>query len=241
MLCQSLKKIRWMAVWISWCATSLFLTGCQAPPSGFHSRQLDAEVWEDVGSNDEGLVYESEALQAHFRPLVRPGIMLQVEVLVAGRKEIDERSKRVNSEGQLVLPLIGAIEAAGLTLPELNRNIQAAYGSFFRDPQVVVEFQRSEDGASSPWGYVTVLGRVARPGRMGIPPTQDMRVSTAIQQAGGLASSARDTAIRVSRTLPDGEMRQFTVNMRVVGRDGQAEADMLLIPGDVVFVPEAVF
>jgi predicted RNA-binding protein with TRAM domain len=56
-----------------------------------------------------------------------------------------------------------------------------------------------------------------------------------------LASSARDTAIRVSRTLPDGEMRQFTVNMRVVGRDGQAEADMLLIPGDVVFVPEAVF
>lgn len=232
------NRYAWSGLWL---AVFVVTTGCapMAPSRGSDtSFQLDADETED--SIDSAMLIAEQG-GATFHPFVRPGILLQVEVLVAGRKEIDERSKRVNSEGKLVLPLVGAIEAAGLTLPDLNRRIQLAYGDYFRDPQVVVEFQRGEESASSPWGYVTVLGRVGRPGRIGMPPTQDMRVSTAIQQAGGLASSARDTSIRISRTMPDGELRQFTVNMRAVGRDGQVEADIELLPGDLVFVPEAVF
>ena len=110
------------------------------------------------------------------------------------------------------------------------------------DPQVVVEFVKDQDSdLVSPWGYVTVLGRVKNPGRVSIPPTQDLTVSGAIQKAGGLDTSAKDTSIRVTRQLPEGRTKQFDVDLRKVGSTGQVREDLILTPGDVVFVPEMMF
>jgi len=115
------------------------------------------------------------------------------------------------------------------------------YGRFFVRPQIIIESQiESGDASVSPWGYVTVLGRVKNPGRVNIPPTQDLTVSRAIQLAGGLSTSARGSSILVTRTQGD-ESVQKRVDLDRIGSRGKSENDLALISGDVVFVPEKVF
>jgi protein involved in polysaccharide export with SLBB domain len=173
---------------------------------------------------------------------LRPGLMVNMSVLVAGKKEIDEPAKRVSDRGGLMLPLLGEIQVNELTLEELQDQLTERYKEYYIRPQVILDFVRdtSKEGIS-PWGFVTVLGRVKEPGRIAIPATRDMTVSGAIQRAGGFASSAKIGAILVSRPLPDGQTSSRTVNLHAVGAAGRLEEDVILEANDVVFVPEAMF
>lgn len=174
--------------------------------------------------------------------LLRPGLLLNVRVLVAGQKEVEEANKRIQNDGTLSLPLVGLVHAGGKTLPAFRDDLFRLYDSgFFVNPQVIVEFaaEQAADGLF-PWGYVTVLGRVKQPGRVSIPPTKDISVSRAIQLAGGFDTSARATSIRVTREK-DGKQQLFSVDLKDVGARGNAKADMVLMPNDIVYVPEEIF
>jgi polysaccharide biosynthesis/export protein len=174
--------------------------------------------------------------------LLRPGLVLSVSVIVFGKKEIDEPAKRITDAGDITLPLLGKIHVEGLTLEAVSAGVAELYKEYFVQPRVVVEFNiDNASEASTPWGYVTVLGRVTRPGRVNIPATRDLTVSGAIQRAGGLSSSARESSIRVSRRKTDGKTETLKVDLRSVGTEGKTEHDIVLQSGDVVFVPENMF
>ena len=166
-----------------------------------------------------------------------PGLTVNVQVLVTGQKEVDEKSRRISESGVITLPLIGDLRVADLTVAEAQDLLKASYARFFVAPQVIVECLM-ESGVS-PWGYVTLLGRVKQPGQVNMPPTRELTVSRAIQLAGGLDTSARSNAIRVTRTHKDAPAEQFQVDLDRIGKRGQTKEDILLKPGDVVYVPEA--
>ncbi len=173
-------------------------------------------------------------------PVLRTGMLLDITVLVAGEKEIEEASKRIETDGTVSLPLVGRFPAADKTLGEFQESLQQRYNSqFFVNPQVVVDFSREGEEYASPWGYVTILGAVKTPGRISIPPTQDLVVSQAIQAAGGCTDVAKLTRIRIARSAEDGARTTFRVNLHDVGE--MTQDDLVLEPGDVVFVPEAIF
>ena len=177
-----------------------------------------------------------------FNPLlIRSGSQLSISVLVAGQREVHAPSVRVSEAGAITMPLVGPVRVAGRSLQSVEQLLQALYGRFFVSPQVTVDIIRDEDSDAFPWGFVTVLGRVKRQGRVAIPPTRDLTVSSAIQQAGGLDTSARISAVRVTRRLPDGEQTTLDVNLRSLGRRGRADQDIQLQPNDIVFVPEMLF
>jgi protein involved in polysaccharide export with SLBB domain len=174
--------------------------------------------------------------------MMRPGLILNVAVVVAGKKQIEEAGRRISETGTLTLPLVGTLAVEELTLDGLRRILTAGYREFFVDPLVMVELVREERAEGvSPWGYVTVLGRVKRPGRVSIPPTRDLTLSMAIQQAGGFDTSAKDTGILVTRRDPDGKTTTDEVNLRAVGSRGKVENDVVLSPDDVVYVPVLYF
>lgn len=178
----------------------------------------------------------------NLQPHVVPGQVLQVAVLVAGDKEIDEEARRVSSRGEISLPLLGNVQIAGMTLHVLASHLTEMYSEYLVDPQVVIQFAKDETSNTvTPWGYVTVLGTVESPGKVNMPPTMDLTVSMAIQQAGGFAPSAKDTAIRITRPNSDGGNTQFDVNLRRVGAKGELDNDPRLQPGDIVYVPEMIF
>ena len=173
---------------------------------------------------------------------MKPGLMISMSVLVAGKKELDEPSKRISERGTIILPLLGEIAIAELSLDELQGQLTQSYKKFFVEPQVILDFVRDADAEGiSPWGYVTVLGRVQKPGRVSIPATRDMTVSAAIQKTGGFAASAKVNAILVTRSLPDGKTEARTIDLNAVGTAGRLEDDIVLEANDVVFVPEAMF
>jgi polysaccharide export outer membrane protein len=171
---------------------------------------------------------------------LRPGLTVNVQVLVTGQKEIDEKNRRVLESGFITLPLVGDVLVEGMTIREAQVVLRVLYGKFFVAPQVLVEcVMESGEAAVSPWGHVTVLGRVKKPGHVNMPPTRELTVSRAIQLAGGLDTSARSGAIRVTRTRGN-STEHFEVDLDRIGARGQSKDDIQLMPGDVVYVPEAV-
>ncbi len=172
--------------------------------------------------------------------VVRPGLSLSVTVMVAGREEISGSSRQVAEEGTLDLPLIGKVTVAGLRRIEVEALLTERYRTYLVEPQVVIEFAQPSGSKISPWGYVTVLGRIRDPGKIPIPATDDLTVSAAIQQAGGLITSARDSSIRVTRQKEDGTVRRMEVDLKAYAK-GRLDEDIVLRAGDVVFVPESVW
>lgn len=175
--------------------------------------------------------------------LLRPGLLLDVKVMVAGKNQLEPAGIRISDSGSIFLPMLGSVAVESLTMDVLREELTTRYKRFYVNPEVLVDFVRdSSQQGISPWGYVTVLGRVKNPGRIMIPATRDLTVSGAIQGAGGFDKSARIEAIRVTRRGADGkEQSQRTVNLNRVGSDGKAEDDFILGADDVVFVPEARF
>ena len=173
---------------------------------------------------------------------MRPGLVVNVTVIVAGKKQIEEIGRRVSESGTLTLPLLGALAVDGETLDSLTTLLTTKYREYFVAPQVMLEFVRNDQTAGiSPWGYITVLGQVKRPGRVDIPPTRDLTVSLAIQQAGGFDVSAKETAILVTRRTAAGQSITRQINLREIGERGQVDKDIVLLPDDVVYVPELIF
>jgi polysaccharide export outer membrane protein len=204
--------------------TMVLICGCQGgkiiePNSGFRS---------DPQTEPKGVI-------------VRPGLALNVQVLASGQKEVDEKNRRISEICSLSLPLIGEVVITNMTVREIQAKLTKLYCRYYVDPQVIVEGQIEQgDTAVSPWGYVTILGRVKKPGQVNIPPTSDLTVSRAVQLAGGLDTSANNSAIIVTRKVGNAN-KQFEVNLDRVGAMGLIKEDIILIPGDVVYVPEMIF
>jgi protein involved in polysaccharide export with SLBB domain len=173
---------------------------------------------------------------------LRPGLVINVTVLVGGKNEITATSKRITDQGTIAMPLLGTVMAGDQTLENFSALLTTSYKEFYVDPQVIVEFVRDDNKEGlSPWGSVTVLGRVKKSGRISLPATRDMTLSGAIQQAGGYDTSAKESAIRITRKRPDGTVKTWEVDLHSVGAEGMIENDILLEPDDVVFVPELIF
>lgn len=180
----------------------------------------------------------SEAVE----PTIKPGVTLSVAVFAAGNKEINEPEKRVSAGGTITLPLVGTVKVKDMTLDQVSAHLTQLYKDYIRDPSVDVSFVFDESsGKVFPWGYVTVLGRVQKPGAIAIPPTQELTLSMAIQLAGGLDTSAKETGIRITRQDPKTNKKEiFDVDLREIGSQGEANQDIPLKSGDVVYVPERI-
>jgi protein involved in polysaccharide export with SLBB domain len=200
----------------------------------------EAVVPESTALEVSGIVAQSESPN---RVTLRPGLLLDIKVMVAGKNQLEPDAVRVTENNRIILPMLGQVPVDDFTLERLREDLTARYRRFFVNPEVLVDFARdtSTEGIS-PWGYVTVLGRVKNPGRIMIPATRDLTVSGAIQGAGGFDKSARINAIRVTRNKSNGNgQEQITIDLNEVGEDGRARDDFVLGMDDIVFVPEARF
>ena len=184
-----------------------------------------------------------EADFGHFNeagdPLLRTGLVLAFSLRVGDRIEVETMRLQVMDKGEVVFPMAGTIACDGLTLPHLKRVLEERYSAFYREPQISLEFLYEPD-AVSPWGRVLVQGRVTGEGWVNIPPTRDLTVSRAIQVAGGYAASANKSAIIVTRRKSGGRKEVLKVDLERVGKKGEIERDIRLLPGDVVYVPQSV-
>lgn len=92
------------------------------------------------------------------RPEYRVGPSDLLKITVFRVEELD-RQVRVNNDGRIILPLIGAIEVAGRTAAQIESDIAGRYAAgYLQNPQVTVFV---EEFASQ---RITVGGAVSKPG-----------------------------------------------------------------------------
>ena len=219
-----------MRKWFTYAAfllAALSFGGC----SGLLSA-LSGEAHEDKG-------VDAELLATYFDgPKVRPGVALLISVTAAGLSGREGRQYFVDADGYITMELVGQIKCDGLTLVGLQQKIAAAYKEYFLDPHVTATFiYQAGGGMVSPWGTVTVLGEVQRPGPVDVPATMDLRVTRALQLAGGATPLADKAGIRVTHCDKDGKKTKTIVDLVEIGKEGRPDKDVLLQAGDVVWVP----
>jgi polysaccharide export outer membrane protein len=127
----------------------------------------------------------------------------------------------VGDDGNVALPMLGAVRAAGRTPADFGKAIAATLlrDGLERDPSVSVEV--------SAYRPIFVLGEVNKPGEFAYQP--GMTVVAAVALAGGFTYRAIDDYASVVRTA--------------TGRpvEGRAERQTALAPGDVVTIYERRF
>lgn len=145
---------------------------------------------------------------------------------------------RVDMKGTVNLPLLGPVRIVGLTIPEAQTTIEDAYrnGRYLRSPQVTITVEIYAPRE------VSIQGQIKSPGRYVLPIEQTMTVLELVTKANGFTDTARGTAVSVTRIKADGTKEVFTVDVEsmIKGRDRAKAADssLILLPGDIVYVPE---
>lgn len=173
-------------------------------------------------------------------PVIVSGLTLRVSVSASGAQAVSDITAEVNANGEILMPLIGAMKCDGLTVIELQDKLKNSYKDYFIDPQVTVGFVYAENaGMKSPWGSVLMMGEIARPGPVNMPSTRDLTVTRAVMLAGGATALANKRKVRVTRRDKDGSVKRFIVNIDKIGKEGRADLDVALKPGDVIWIPES--
>lgn len=139
------------------------------------------------------------------------------------------RNITVRPDGKISLPLVGEIQAAGKTAPQLEAELRAELAQFVKDPEltVIVAEIRSL--------RVNIIGQVIRPGTFAI--TQQMGVLDIIAEAGGLKEFAKKKQIYVLRETSAGVRVRLNYNYRAVLGGKDNAQDILLQANDTVVVP----
>lgn len=139
------------------------------------------------------------------------------------------RSIPVRPDGQISLPLVGDITAAGKTAVELQGELRIALAKFVKDPEVnvIVSDIRSQK--------INVIGEVTHPGTFVL--SQSMGVLDAVAQAGGLRDFAKKKDIYVLRVMPDGKRVRIKYSYQAVLKGGKNAQEVILQSHDTVVVP----
>jgi len=137
------------------------------------------------------------------------------------------RTVPVRMDGNISLPLVGEIRAAGLTPFQLQVAITARLKRFYENPTVSVMVTEANSYK------VYVSGQVRAPGMYRL--RSETTILQIIPMAGGFTDWAKETKILVIRREKGKETR-FTVNYKKAMK-GEPGSDITLKSGDTIIVP----
>jgi len=133
----------------------------------------------------------------------------------------------VRPDGKISLPLLGDVQAAGMTPKELGESITEKLKKFLADPRVTVVVTAINSKR------VYLVGEVLHSG--GLPMLPHMTVLQALSTA-GLNQFANTKKIYVLRTQ-NGKQEKLPVNYRKLVKGEAMEQNYMLQPGDTIVVP----
>lgn len=168
------------------------------------------------------------------------GDSFELSVEIDGRMEVTMHRAKVDARGIATLPLVGEVRVVGMKLESVRKAIAEKYSLYYVSSPVIM-LSVVDDEQLGEWGQIKVMGRVGRPGLVDLTTSRGINLSAAIQAAGGFSASAKTSDIRVSRRSKRGETMQVSVDFDEIGRKGNADADLKLFDGDIVYVPERIF
>lgn len=167
-------------------------------------------------------------ITAGVRPyLIGPFDKLTIDVF--GIPELSGKVVQTDASGRISFPLLGPVEAVGLTPGELAGTIeQRLRGRYIRDPQVTVNLDETVSQV------ITVDGQVARAGLY--PVVGRMTLLRAVATAGGTTEFAQLEDVVIFRTVGE-EKYAGLYNLEAIRRGNYADPDVYA--NDVIVVGDS--
>ncbi len=186
-----------------------------------------------VSSPDDAKKTEGNASPAEVKP-AGPAAPVDPKAYIIGAEDLlsirvwrePENSGQfvVRPDGKISVPLIGEVQAAGLTPEKLGESIAAGLQKVMVHPEVTVGVERVNSKK------YFIQGEVNKPGSY--PLVIDTTVLEALVNAGGFREFANTKKIVILR---GGERLRF--NYHEVTHGKKMEQNILVKPGDQIIVP----
>lgn len=140
----------------------------------------------------------------------------------------------VRPDGRISLPLVEDLQAAGRNPADLSRDIEKALSKFIRDPIVTVVVN-SFQGVSTE--QIRIVGEASKP--QSVPFRKNLTILDVMIQAGGLTDFANGNGAVLIRGSQSGA--QYSLRLKDLLKGGDISANVEVMPGDIIIVPQSWF
>lgn len=206
------------------------VTGCKTAgsPDPTTDPAADESLWADAvdPAEDQALREQAKSLVHRIRQR-RTEYLLgpedQLRITVWNRPDLSKET-RIRPDGVIFIPLVGNIQADGLTVAQLQETIKKKLARILREPQVDVEI--IEYGSK----VYYVLGQVTKPGMY--PVTATSSVLEAVAISGGPTEKANlggATLLRGGMVVP--------IDFYSLFQQGDISQNLMLADGDIIYLP----
>lgn len=155
-----------------------------------------------------------------------------VSFRVVEDRDDESQRLRINDSGDLEVPYIGLVSAAGRTCKELAYSVKSQLEKeYYYNATVIIAVDRVSEKSR---GRVYVYGSVKGQGPQEIPPDEAYTVSKAIIRAGGFGDFANKRKIKLTRK----NGQDVTIDLKRVIEEGKTEEDVVVQPDDQIYVPQ---
>jgi polysaccharide export outer membrane protein len=170
-----------------------------------------------------------KAIYREFYDTYRLGPSDEIAIRVTGQPDYTLERVKVSPTGNIYHPLLGDLEVAGVTIPQLIERLTRDLREYLKDPKVSAELLEANSAK------IGVLGDVLRPGILVM--NKPMSVLEAILASGGIAETGDKSRVIVLRQLRDGSAQNLKVNVkRILKGKAGAEENIALQAGDTIIV-----
>ncbi len=176
------------------------------------------------------VVSEKDKANAEYRV----GSDDSLQIFVWRNRELST-SVSVRPDGRITIPLIEDLLATGKTPTELARVIEKELGKYIQDPIVTVIVRRFVGPFAD---RVRIVGEAARP--QALPYRSTMTLLDVMISVGGITEFAAGNNATITRIV-EGEQKTYRILLDDLLRGGNMKANVKIMPGDVIVIPEAWF
>jgi polysaccharide export outer membrane protein len=141
----------------------------------------------------------------------------------------------VRPDGMITTSLVEDIKVTGKTPTELARSVEEILGTYLKDPIVTVTVNSFVGPFSE---QIRIIGEAAQP--QAINYTQHMTLLDVMIQVGGLTEFADGNDAVIVR-IENGKQQQYEIMIDKLIKDGEISANVDMLPGDIIIIPEAWF
>jgi len=159
--------------------------------------------------------------------ILGPGDIVEITVY---RHDDLKRTAPIDTSGRISYPLVGDIQAGGLSIFQLRDKIRDGLSEYIKEPQVTIRVTAVQSQK------VYVLGEVGKPGAFAL--NTPMSALEAISSAGGFTTDAKEESVMVIRGKRENP-ELIKLDLKSVLEKGNVAQDIQLQAGDIVFVPPA--
>ena len=142
----------------------------------------------------------------------------------------------VRPDGMISVPLVGDVQAGGLSPEEVARNVELLLAEYLREPKVAIIV--SDLNSHEYLSRIRITGSVSQPSS--ITYRQGMTVLDAILAAGGTTEFASPNKTKLYRR-DDESTKMYDIKLQNILSKGDLRTNYALQPGDVISVPERTF